>query len=337
MEGYMKRLFFTTIFVFGICYINSEAQESKQFMLYEDFESIIPPLIPAGWIVVDANGDGRTWQTRKFGGHSTSPQCFKYSSDAITVANDWFFSTSVQLQVGIPYTLTFRYKVSKGAVHKMNAWIGNSPSPAGMTTQIFSNPSLSDSLITEISTDFTPPVSGIYHLGFHCFSDADNGYLNVDDILLSKFMNDMTIKVRLTESYLNPGPTPAYLPTDTIECAAIIENTSGSSLFLNQRFVVGNIDDRKIEVSFIVMGPLGDTLTYIAKYGKIGKPDLEDFEPLMSNDKTGKIYDLQKGYIFSQPGTYTIRAKYHNYYKCPDGTDTWLGVLISLPETFIIQ
>lgn len=332
----MKKIFFTIIFLCGICYIYSEAQEAKQFILYEDFESIIPPALPAGWTLVDANGDGRTWQTKKFGGHSTSPQCFKYSSDAIIVANDWFFSPSVQLQFGIPYTLTFRYKVSKGAVHKMNAWIGNSPLPAGMTTQIFSNTSLTDTIITELSVGFTAPASGNYYLGFHCFSDANNGFINVDDVTIACSSTNLQLNFVFTKFLLNRGTTPSYNLTETLEGQVILENIGATTLVLNKSFNVGQVYAPETGIAYIVIDPDGDTLDYVLKAEPEPWPSESNFISLYPSTITGRYDDLQKMFWFTKTGTYTVRVLYKNKYQS-QSSNAWLGKIISNPITFVME
>lgn len=332
----MKRVFILLFFLVGIYFSKSTSQESYQFILYENFESIIPPSVPAGWTTIDENGDGRTWQTRKFGGNTTNPQCIRYSSNNIVAANDWFFSSEVQLDAGTQYTITFKYKVSQAAVHKMDIWIGNSPMPGGMTNKIFSNTSLNQTIMTEISTNFSTSASGMYYFGFHCYSDANNGLLNVDEIIISQPFSDLQLSFVLTKFLLNRGATPVYNLSDTLEGQILLNNIGTNVLFINKNFNVGHSYALETNISYIVIDPDGDTLDYILKAEPYPWPTENSFLEFFPGDVTGRIDDLQELFWFTKPGVYTVRALYQNYYQS-NSNDAWLGKVYSIPVTFIMQ
>jgi hypothetical protein len=321
----------------GIFSFIGGAQEAEQFLIYENFESITPPSWPLGWTFQDANGDLKVWETKKYGGLPVSPQCVRYSSDATNVANDWFFSHNINLDVGITYKLSFRYKVTPSSIHKMNIWLGNTPSSSGMTSQIFDNPSMTDTAMTEVTVDFIPPASGIYYVGFHCYSDAASYYVYVDDIIVSRPTTEIRLSVGFPDELTDLQSPPIFNFTDEIECIAIIENTGTSEILLNDRFTIGGAENLKSEISYIITDPLGIQMPFGLLIEEAPEPMPENFKAFSPGNRKCKIFDLQNPFSFSLTGTYTIRVLYKSYHKHPGGLDVWLGRILSSPVTFIIQ
>ncbi len=309
----------------------------EKFLLWESFEEITPPGLPAGWTVENTNGDDKQWETKNYGGYKVRPKCVRYSAHSVNPANDWFFTPALALSPGIQYTLRFKYRVSSAPnPEKLAIWFGTAPASGSMTTQIFNRTNITDTLYRDTAVNFTVSSSGNYYIGFHCLSDANRRRLFVDDISLFCPETNLRVSIAMTK-YRFTSQTPIYGLTDTMECVVLIENIGSSDLNLNQMLTVGERDDINTQISFILISPSGDTMPFVLLYEEAGDPKRSDFKILPPGRIMGKIFDFQVGFSFTQTGTYTVRALYRNYYKHPDGISVWRGRVLSDPITFSVQ
>ncbi len=104
--------------------------------------------------------------------------------DRTIPADAWFYTRGIQLNVGISYRLTFNYGniTFNNSVEKMNVFYGAAASAGSMTNLIVNYPSISINDSASSVTDFTPVTSGVYFIGFHAYSDANQNALLVDNI-----------------------------------------------------------------------------------------------------------------------------------------------------------
>ena len=311
---------------------------AERFLLWEDLEEMSPPVWPAGWTVSDANGDLTTWELRRYGGLDISPQCVRYSSHPTNPADDWFFTGPVTLDAAISYTLNFHYKVSSAAhPHKLAVWIGVLPTPAGMTTMLFNEPSITNTVLVQAAVGFLPPALATYYVGFHCYSDPGQRRLFVDDVMLSQPSTDLQALLVFERAISNPGVTPTFAVGESMAIVASVTNISGGTLRMNDRMAVGPWTSRLPEFSLIVVRPTGDTAEFILMFNKLGKPVAGDFRNYTAGELIPKTYDLQTAFYLDAPGTYAVSAYYRNYHKDPSGLDAWLGKVESPAVTFVVQ
>lgn len=327
----------TIILLFTLLiYALSAGANNKKYVLWESFEDIIAPGLPAGWIVENSNSDSRQWATVEVGGIPGRSQSIRYIGDPAMAADDWFFTPPLNLNPGTQYTLSFYAKVSPASVQKIGVFLGNSPHSSAMAIPVYNNSIITNTLIQKFTVSFNVGSPGIYHFGFHCYSDANQKQFYLDDILLSRPTSDLNLTFSLADQLLYPGLTPSYGVNDTIEGYTIIENTSSQTLIINTSFNLGGIRDVRNELIYIVIPPGGDTLQYVIR----GEPEpfasSRTFKNVEPGEIKGRIEDLQKLFLFTQTGTYTARVFYRSIYKSPS-YDVWLGELLSDPVTFIIE
>jgi hypothetical protein len=159
----------------------------------ENFETVTAPTIPNCLTLQDLNG-ATTWST--FNNTGTPPiltatsgtKSIRYSYSGTSPADDWFYTQGLNLTGGTSYQLTFKYKASNGPtfVERLEVLYGGSPNAAAMTagtllTDNNINMALADAF-RDGQANFTPASSGVYYIGFHCTSIADQAFLYVDDI-----------------------------------------------------------------------------------------------------------------------------------------------------------
>jgi hypothetical protein len=154
----------------------------------QDFNSITPPALPVCFAAENVNNDNSTWSTFQGNGTTIPSNLIRYSYSSTNAANDWFYTDGLNLQAGVTYRLRFKYKASDGPtyIEKLEVKYGTARNAAGMAaTAIFTNANIASALadpFAQASIQFTVPSSGVYYLGFHCYSAADQAYLYVDDI-----------------------------------------------------------------------------------------------------------------------------------------------------------
>ncbi|HXH20361.1 MAG TPA: choice-of-anchor J domain-containing protein [Chitinophagales bacterium] len=156
------------------------------------FETISEVL---GWTNEDANSDGFSW-TLATGPDvaSTGNNGFVYfwNDDAVTAADDWLFSTCFDLMAGKVYELSFYYRVGNagGTIYgeKLKVVLSNTPNTGGLSAVLEDLGEVVNDFFEEHKIIFTAPASGTYYIGFHCYSDADDYYLALDDVVLGELL-----------------------------------------------------------------------------------------------------------------------------------------------------
>ncbi|MCS7259074.1 MAG: choice-of-anchor J domain-containing protein, partial [candidate division WOR-3 bacterium] len=164
-------------------------------LLFENFDVVVPPNIPPGWIVVDNNSDGKTWSTSTSHPH-TVPNCLRYVYSRTVPANDWFFTPALILEAGVTYTVEFYYRASSPSMpEKMRIYLATSQSPSAIVgSAIWDNNNITNTIYAQGLVDFTPQTSGTYYLGFQCYSDANRWNLRIDDIAVYKRVHDVGVE-----------------------------------------------------------------------------------------------------------------------------------------------
>jgi len=111
-------------------------------------------------------------------------------------ADDWAFSPRIYLQTQNTYRLRFFYKTGpqnpfEENHEKLEVKLVNVPNyNASYQQTLFYNDNLLQSIYIEHDTIFSPPWSGLFHLGFRAFSDAFQDKILIDyitlDVLVSR-------------------------------------------------------------------------------------------------------------------------------------------------------
>ncbi|MEJ5165657.1 MAG: proprotein convertase P-domain-containing protein [Thermoanaerobaculia bacterium] len=149
----------------------------------ENFSSITPPNLPAGW--TKSKTSGNDWQT------TTSYYCnavggIYYPYNYLQPADSWAYTPGLNLNAGITYTLNFNQKVYSSLYpEKMEVKCGLSNDPSGQTITIMPEQTFTNTTCTLRSYQFTVTANGTYYIGFHCTSAANMFHLIVDDITLT--------------------------------------------------------------------------------------------------------------------------------------------------------
>ncbi len=159
----------------------------------ENFESITAPDVPECMVVEDVNADGVKWETFGALPPNIPTNAARMGFNANIAADDWLFTPRFTLTGGTSYMLRFKYKASNGAdgwVENLEVKYGAGQSAAQMTSAaIFQEEGIASNAAdpySSVMVFFTPAADGIYSIGFHQYSDADQAFLYVDDIRLEE-------------------------------------------------------------------------------------------------------------------------------------------------------
>lgn len=120
-----------------------------------------------------------------------------FNTNATAVSNNWLFSAPFSLQANEAVTITFWIRCA--TVRSLRLRVGNAPTEAALTTQLWANTALNNPTYTQYTATYTAPSAGIYYFGFNDISTAQatatlrldsinfTSVLGVNDFLSSKF------------------------------------------------------------------------------------------------------------------------------------------------------
>lgn len=134
-----------------------------------------------------------------------------YTYDADLPGDDWAFTPGLNLTGGVAYNLKFKYRSGLGLfdyVEHLEVNFGTEASSSAMSTEpllVFDNMITSfDDPFDEATVNFTPETSGVYYVGFHSLSEADQGYIQIDDISVDTALATNAFDNKAFAYYPNP-------------------------------------------------------------------------------------------------------------------------------------
>ena len=155
---------------------NASIPYSMGFEPSEDFN---------GWTIIDANADNYTWSIVSTGGHN-GPYCAKYVYNPASAADDWIVSKCLLLDATRTYKLSYWYRCeSANYPEKLRTFIGTAPAVSSLSTLINDLANINDTLYTQSNSFFAVPTSGVYYMGWNCFSTINGYNLYLDDISIT--------------------------------------------------------------------------------------------------------------------------------------------------------
>ncbi len=311
----------------------SQAFFGEKSLLFETFESVSPPALPAGWAALNVAGDDGTWLTRPIGGGPWGVQCLRYRSSLAQPADDWFFTSAVNLPAGVPCGVRYMIRAgASGAPLAIEIFAGATPAPVGMVQAVKPLTPVTWTTYTADSASFIPPAPGMYYVGFHVVGPPAGTRLDLEDFRVVIPETDLRLNLGMSRE-LERVPL-VFGSNDTMEVCVYVENMGSGAPVLNNRFAVGRWPS-DAELDFVITGPAG-RLPVINLFEKMGEVKAADFAALSPQQVLGKILNLWSWYQFDAPGSYVVEVRYHND-SDPGGLGAWRGTLVSDPLTITIQ
>lgn len=150
---------------------------------FEGFETSSPPQIPP-CVSIENEGTGNNWETVDAPETFFPSKTLVYQYSSTDAADAWFYTQGLNLTGGVLYRLAFRYGNNDNTQYteSLEVKYGTAANHSAMTDLIVDYPTISyDSAAVSI-TDFTPATTGVYYIGFHAYSAANQWNLYVDSI-----------------------------------------------------------------------------------------------------------------------------------------------------------
>lgn len=156
--------------------------------------------ITSEYIVIDANGDEKTWKPGGFTSYST---CMISTSKTATSADDWMISPAIHLEAGQYYTVSFEYDMTLNKLEdKLGLYAGTERTVEGMTIAVvpeFSYP-YSNKVFQTKEAQLSVKETGNYYFGFHCTSEiAKTGNPKLCNFSIKECENPIVVPEKFAE------------------------------------------------------------------------------------------------------------------------------------------
>ena len=164
----------------------------------------------AGWTIIDANNDLRRWMWSTW-------ENLRISFNQANAMDDWAITPAIRMEMGKAYILSFDvYGDTNTSTETIEVKMGNAPTAAALTTTIVAPTTIQNTPETPrtIQATIIPTMSGIYYLGFHGISEADQYMLNLDNVVIGSPI-DSGAPAGVSDLTVKADPEGAYKATIT--------------------------------------------------------------------------------------------------------------------------
>ncbi len=175
-----------------------------------------------GFTIIDVNDDGKKWKIDT----SKGAACMGYNS---TLAmDDWLITPPLRLEAGETYLVSFvLFGNSTTYKEKIEVKWGAEATVAGLDKTLL-EPTIvactqNNGAIT-VNKTITPAAAGVYYVGFHGMSEADQYNLYVDNLLITS----ASVPAAATDLTVTPGADGALQATVAFKAPAV--DLSGKDL-----------------------------------------------------------------------------------------------------------
>ncbi len=201
------------LYVRGMCGTNDESLwagpqsfitlcDATDLPYLENFDGVTTPNIPncmSRQVI-----SGNPWQTTGApAGMQGNVANVSYTPAGSPAMDTWLYTQGLNLVAGTNYRLTYDYfNNSTTWTESMGVFYGTAADGAAMTTSLADHPSINTTTLQNATSNFTVPTSGVYYIGFKCYSIANQNQLYLDNVEVIE-MSDCTA---LPEPGLTTGP-----------------------------------------------------------------------------------------------------------------------------------
>ena len=154
---------------------------AKEIPYSEDFED--QSVVANMFTIIDANKDGSTW---KAGNWNNGERNVYYEFNERNAADDWIITPPLHLLTGHFYHLSFNANCGLIGKEKMSVSMGTDKTAAAMTQLLIPTTEIENYEKAAYKGIFQVEEEGLYYIGFHAESDADEYDLDLDDILVTE-------------------------------------------------------------------------------------------------------------------------------------------------------
>ncbi|CAM3955594.1 T9SS-dependent choice-of-anchor J family protein [Flavobacterium antarcticum] len=208
-----------------------------------DFENAVVPNLPL--CTYNQNmGTGANWKTSAAPGYGFDTKVLRYDYTG-SAANTWFYTNTVTLTAGTNYSIAYQYgnNISSTWSEKLRVSYGATANAAAMTTELADHPSIGQGTLQSNSVTFTPPTTGDYVFGFNVYSDEEQYYLFVDNIVIQEALGTTDFDNNTFTAYPNPVKDVLNVSfTQNISNVAVYNLLGQQVLSVNMNANKGQVD-----------------------------------------------------------------------------------------------
>src|SRR5699024_8196023 len=196
-----------------------------------DFESSVTPDIPACSSQQVGPGSNSWYTDFNPGYYLGETTVLRYQRSDTSAADAWFFTSGVELEAGVWYTISYDYMTANPQFpENLKVAMGSSANAADMTTVLADYPELSVSGVEEDMVEFQVDEDGVYYFGFHAYSDAAMFAIFLDNIIVDvslgiEDMEDITFSM-----YPNPADSNVNVQSSTTMQCITVYNMLGQTV-----------------------------------------------------------------------------------------------------------
>ena len=207
-------------------------------------------------LVIDANGDGKTWVS-----DTSKGATYKYSSS--NAGDDWLVSPAFYLEAGKAYDFeALAHAYSDKYPEKMEICLGTAPTAEAMTTTLVETTTLGGAT-SSLTASIVPPATGEYYIGFHAVSDPMQWSIYLTDYSISEPYG-VSAPDAVTDIVLTPDVTGALNVAGSFKAPA--KTVTGAEYSGQMKVTVLRGD---VEVATLTAAA-GTTQTFTDKVGDKG-------------------------------------------------------------------
>ena len=170
--------------------------------------------------VINVNGDNREWKWSK------GEARIQYHRK--NVMDDWLISAPLKLEGGKIYQFTFDTRNNGDSyTERLEVKLGTAPTVEAMTTTLIEATDITSPTAVSLGTNIAPAQDGVYYIGFHGISEANQMYLFIDNI---NIMAPMATAVPAAVGNLKAQPAAGGVLQATVGFTAPDTNLDGSAI-----------------------------------------------------------------------------------------------------------
>jgi hypothetical protein len=229
----------------------ADVVKTNDTLAYTEITNIAPSTLPMNmgfeatdnlenWILRNLNGGG-TWSlgsTAALAHGGSRYAAFNYN--ATIPGDDWLISNGISMTAGQNLNLSFYYRVRADLINgvmtifpeKLNVYFMKTNEIKDTLTKLVDYPNIMDTVYQHSVSSFTVPSTGIYHIGFHAYSDPDMWQLLIDDISVGV---GASVNEVATDETFRTFPNPAREVVNIISASVIkslvIYNALGQEVY----------------------------------------------------------------------------------------------------------
>ena len=228
----------------------------------QDFETATVPNLPSCTSQQNV-GSGNLWTVENNPGYGFTNKALRYRWNSSNNANVWFYTNGVNLVAGTTYRISYSYGGTGTTFpEKLKVSYGSSANAAAMTNLLADYPNVVNDTPINTFVDFTPSTSGVYYFGFNAYSDADQFYLIVDNILVDVALSSGSFDNANFSAYPNPVKDVLNVSYSTeISSIRVINMIGQEVIFKNINATSTQVDMSQLSAgTYIVNVTVGDNV-----------------------------------------------------------------------------